>query len=341
MTRRSGVTLIEVLVAIFVMAIGLIALLTLFPLGVLRMYQALRDERCSECAYNADKIGIMFNVRNDTTVITDTATGGKIADFFANAGDPGTLPNADPYGESYPVFVDPIGYFASPAGNGKEWVGGVPGFLRRRPVAFTATKDVNRWFTLWDDISFESTNLDPLVPPGTAQRSGTSVLRNTRYSWAYLLQRPQTSDRSVVDCSIVVFDQRSLSLTGTLQLEEYVYQDKAYFNPTNGTITIDYTANVPPPLRVGDWIFDSTVYQSTRTPGRVSAHAFFYRVTATEEFVKGGATYARYEVQNPIRGYANLPPAVDPIDGSAANKGTVVVIRGIAEVFEKGPVRLP
>jgi hypothetical protein len=337
MTRRSGVTLVEVLVAIFVMAIGLIALLTLFPLGVLRMYQALRDERCSECAHNADKIGIMFNVRNDPLVISDIATGGVIADFFANP-DPTKLLNADPYGESYPVFVDPIGYFASPGGQGKFWVGGSLG-VSRRPVSFTATAGINRWFTLWDDISFERDRTDPLIPPGTPQRSGAAVLRNTRYSWAYLLHRPQTSDRSVVDCSIVVFDQRSLSLTGTLQLEEYVYDQTAYFNPTSGTIAIDYTANVPPPLRVGDWILDSTVYNPTPKTG--SAHAYFYRVTATEEFVKGGTTYARYEVQNPIRGVANLKLVVDPFDASPAYQGTVVVIRGIAEVFEKGPVRLP
>jgi hypothetical protein len=242
--------------------------------------------------------------------------------------------------------VDPIGYSASIPGNGKEWVGGAPRFLRRRPVSpvtFTPATGVNRWFTLWDDISFQRDSTDPLVPPGTPQRSGNIVLRDTRYSWAYLLQRPQTSDRSVVNCSIVVFDQRSLSLTGTLQLEEYVYDRAAYFNPTNGTIVIDYTFNVPPPLRVGDWILDSTVYKPTTTTG--SAHAYFYRVTAAEEFAGGGRTYARYEVQNPIRGFANLPPAVfppaaDPIDGTPAYQGTAIVIRGIAEVFEKGPARL-
>jgi hypothetical protein len=336
MTRRSGVTLVEVLVAIFVMAIGLIALLTLFPIGVLRMYQALRDERCSECAYNADKIAIMHNVRNDTQVIN----------FFANP-DPTKFPNADPYGESYPVLVDPIGYWASPAGNGREWVGGAPGYLRRRPVQFTGLAlgaNVYKSFTLLDDINFESTTTNPLIPPGTPQKSGAAILRDTRYSWAYLLRRPQTSDPTVVDCSIVVYERRTLVATASLSLEEYVYDRRAYFNPTNGTIAIDYTANVPPPVRAGDWILDSTVYSPTPKTG--SAHAYFYRVTATEEFVVGGKTFARYEVQNPIRGF--VPPGVfpavaDPIDGTPASvyQGTVIVIRGVAEVFEKGPVRMP
>jgi prepilin-type N-terminal cleavage/methylation domain-containing protein len=334
MRRRSGVTLIEVLVAIFVMAIGLIALLTLFPLGVLRMYQALRDERCSECAYNADKIAIMHNIRNDAQVVS----------FFANP-DPTKLPNADSYGESYPVLVDPIGYFASPAGNGRDWVGGTPGFLRRRPVQFITGTTLNanhyKSFTLLDDISFESITTNPMSPPGTPQKSGTAILRDTRYSWAYLLRRPQTSDPTVVDCSIVVYERRTLVATPSLSLEEYVYQDKAYFNPTNGTIAIDYTANVPPPVRAGDWILDATVYKPTPTTG--SAHAYFYRVTATEEFVVAGQTYARYEVQNPIRGFVNTALTKDPIDGTPASvyQGTALVIRGVAEVFEKGPVRMP
>ena len=42
MIRRRGATLLEVLVAIFVMGIGMLALLALFPLGVLTMRQAIQ-----------------------------------------------------------------------------------------------------------------------------------------------------------------------------------------------------------------------------------------------------------------------------------------------------------
>jgi hypothetical protein len=53
-TRRPGLTLTEALVAMFVAAIGLIALMTLFPLGALQMAQAIKDERCQQTALQAD-----------------------------------------------------------------------------------------------------------------------------------------------------------------------------------------------------------------------------------------------------------------------------------------------
>ena len=48
MKRRDGATLVEVLVAIFVMGIGLLALLALFPLGVLTMEASIRARASSE-----------------------------------------------------------------------------------------------------------------------------------------------------------------------------------------------------------------------------------------------------------------------------------------------------
>lgn len=49
----SGVTLVEVLAALFVMGIGLLTLLTLFPLGALTMAQAIKDSRAGAIADQA------------------------------------------------------------------------------------------------------------------------------------------------------------------------------------------------------------------------------------------------------------------------------------------------
>jgi hypothetical protein len=53
-SSSSGVTLVEVLAAIFVMAIGLLSLLALFPLGALSMAQAIKDDRAATIAARAD-----------------------------------------------------------------------------------------------------------------------------------------------------------------------------------------------------------------------------------------------------------------------------------------------
>lgn len=46
--QRSGTTLTEVLIAVFVVGIGLLSILTLFPLGALSMAQAIKDDRCAQ-----------------------------------------------------------------------------------------------------------------------------------------------------------------------------------------------------------------------------------------------------------------------------------------------------
>ena len=56
MRRRPAVTLLEVLVAIFIMAIGLLALLVLFPLGALSMAEALQKDRTAAAAANASSL---------------------------------------------------------------------------------------------------------------------------------------------------------------------------------------------------------------------------------------------------------------------------------------------
>lgn len=351
MSRRSGITLVEVLVAIFVMSIGLIALLTLFPIGMLRMGRAIRDDHSAQSGHDAHVISIIHNLGNDGNMTSPgVVSDGVTADLFVNP-FPAGLKNADPYGESYPIFVDPIGYF-NVFGVAQNWVGGSQGVLRRRPVEFVsrglaptniAARNLRIFtsFTLWDDMIFEST-MGAVNLPGTPKTIAGGVLRDPRFSWGYTMRRPQTSDRSVVDCSVVVFDNRSLAISGNGSLLEYVYQNNTYFNPANNTITIDHTnpAVVAPPLRPNDWILDVTMSNPTPTTG--TAHCYWYRVVASEDLVVAGKKLARYEVQQPIRGFTTPAGVADPAgSGAPVYLGTSVVLDGVADVFEKGPGRLP
>ena len=71
MSSRHGVTLMEVLVAMFVMGIGMLALLVLFPLGVLRMALAIQHARCAQACRQGTAIANFQQVRNDPWVLYD------------------------------------------------------------------------------------------------------------------------------------------------------------------------------------------------------------------------------------------------------------------------------
>src|SRR5438270_7826562 len=94
-STRRGVTLLEVLVAIFIMGIGLLAILTLFPLGALSMARAVRDDRAAAIGANGASLAIAHDLRTDTTV----------ASYLASA-PTGYSTVTD--GPGYPVLVDPV-----------------------------------------------------------------------------------------------------------------------------------------------------------------------------------------------------------------------------------------
>jgi hypothetical protein len=70
MHRRAGLSLSEVLIAIFVLALGLMGVLSLFPLGAVRMAQAIKDDRTA-----IHNLNIAANIRWVWTEDGFTATG--------------------------------------------------------------------------------------------------------------------------------------------------------------------------------------------------------------------------------------------------------------------------
>lgn len=350
--QRDGATLIEVLVAIFVMAIGLLALLTLFPIGVLTMAQAIQDERAAQSAVNATALAQLFDLRQDSNIT---------AAFLKPP--VGSFVNANNDEPSHPVYVDPIGYrsslppFSDSVGGqfAPAWMplpNPPPYLVPRRAVNYaTNNQTVKRWFTLQDDIVFNQVGTPSLI-----NTSPLTFERDTRYSWAYLLRRPRQGDVGVVDMKVVVYNQRPLTLNNMLQGNEPVYQ--ADFMPLDSTgmrkpasIILKWptTGVVTPPVSVGSWILDATPVPNNGTapisyrPG----HATFYRVVGVTELgIIGGVNQMEIEVQTPVRDFplppvpplipATLPPPNQTQEHPARYQGVVVVMQGVVEVFDVG-----
>jgi hypothetical protein len=423
----------------------MLCMLVLFPLGVLRMADAIQQDRCAQASRMATAIANFQMVRNDPWVLSDASPncpvsavgvtitsggsgynplappavkfsnpqigadvttgvvlptqilpGGQIvgvtithygSGYLAGVpiavsigppppggaqaaaqpimGDAFTLPGgknmlpADPYGPSYPVLVDPMGYFSAQGLPAQYWVSGPFGnsntFARRTTSYALAANLPNgslalRWNCLLDDIPFASESLSPFSPvsgpvydvepaplvPGTFSR-------DIRYCWAYLLKRPRTIDRSVVDMSVVVYNQNRPILSSAFN--EYLYQtnglvNEVTFNPstTSSSITIDVTlsGNVVPPARPGDWLLDAS-YVPNQAQTHATVNGYFYRVVGVTQNSDTSYTFA---VQQPLRNMT-ATTAINPGTGTPYVWQKVIFLDGVVEVFEKGPGRLP
>jgi hypothetical protein len=292
-TQREGVTLLEVLTAIFIMGIGLLAILTLFPLGALSMARAVRDDRAATIAANAASMATALDLRHDTFV----------TDGF-NIAPPG--PN-DLAGPSNLVFVDPayvvlngdpyMGGNPSPALPAAAQFAGSAGVVRVAPAIarnMTVTPPANtyqtipaqqvaRWFTFQDEIEFERLGLpvgwsatwqtNP-ANPSTLRRPGT-------YTWAYVIRRPRYNWPEVAEATVLVYASRNT----VVQEGEQPYT----VTPVNvnyspdvplGTSTIELTyTNLPRPnIRQGSWLLDITP-----VPVKNIVNGDFYKVASVAD----------------------------------------------------------
>ncbi len=268
---RRGVTLLEVLTAIFIMGVGLLAILTLFPLGALRMAEGVRNQRAADVGANADALVKALDLRNDPNVVL----------AFTAA------PPADLNAPSAPVYVDPA-FTVLAAGNLGQVPGVTPGVQRISP-SFIANQGnsqrvIARWFNFQDEITFGTTGLPK------SNTSGVSVDRPGTYSWACLVRRPRTSSAALIDMSIVVYASRP---TDAPDGESPVYTGALLGSANSNLVTIGYAPNPAPGIRKGSWILDTT--SATNTPSTVNA--FFYQVAG----VADDGTTMTLELETPLK----------------------------------------
>jgi hypothetical protein len=325
MNRRHGITLTEVLVTMFVLAIGLLALLTLFPLAALNMAQAIQDDRVGHIGANARSVLDMYwdmRPSNDAGPTPDFPVQyPRAAQLFCTAGGPQPPDDAP----SWPLYIDPLG---TPQGTppGSSWVGGsgAPHLIMRLGTPWTnwnPDPTTYRTFQLQtaaflDDLVFDQNG----VPVGASASTRNTLQREIRYSWAYLMRRPRTACSSIVDVQIVVYFQRSVYTAGPNSGEAVTTATTAW--NTNGPPP-NYIDITPPAqavtLRKGIWILDIT----QDPPGSAEfmqfgpVHAIFYRVQSVTPL---GGGQMRLEMQTPLRG----------------NVRQVVMMDNVVEVFDKG-----
>jgi prepilin-type N-terminal cleavage/methylation domain-containing protein len=317
---RDGLTLAEVLIALLVLAIGLMGVLSLYPLGARQMALAVKDERCSQLADNVEGLFRIYwrsaCLASDGQPRTDLGvyqTAPELQQLDTTSANTAVDPNLvnDPFlkspGPSKVMFLDPIGWGAG----GGLWVGGVNGLLPRRssnsieaqPTGVNKTALRLRGYALLDDMSF---NQNGVANP---------VVRGYRYNAGVILQRAKNSARNEVNVKVVVYQSRPA--TDIAPVETWA----GTTNLTPGNETLPTVAGLGN-LRQGSWIL-----MTSQGGANVQPFADFYRVVGV---VQNGATTTSISISPPIRARHK--------DAGTAYQANMFLLDGVAEVFDRGTI---
>ena len=328
MTRRPGMTMPEVLVAIFVVAIGLVSVMAMFPFGAKQMSDALISDRSASHAVATD--GLVRSYWREK-VAENNGNGEPFWDALDNpdtgayvhsaTGTPSTprLPKPGANEPSYPVFLDSMGEVGRGSTN-KYWVGDgtrtTPSFVPRRNMRLVleSPNPASLALRLWSQADGFSWDDDSVPKPGVD-------MRELRYNSLAVIQRPTNRDRFGATLKVVVFINRRHQFYPTGS--EVVFPNATFpsllrFTPGSTQLSLPVMAATD--IRKGSWIMDGTVNPPAAPSIR---HANFYRVVSA---IEDGA--GRVDIE--------LHTAIKRIDGqTTAYDGTAVVLAGVAEVFER------
>jgi hypothetical protein len=226
-TRRTGTSLLEVLVGIGIMAIGAISAFVLFPFAAINVSRGLVDDRTTTCAITAD--GQIREIHRNRVVAPESIGGKAGEQYQSKMDDPQTgnpavgQPHPTPVPKdssqpSYPVLVDPMGVaaggsttYATNVGKGGSVPTTGPPFLnptlipRVSLTVVTTAADPNkmalRFCSQLDGLLFDE--------GGAVSTTNPDDMRELRYNWFWVLQRPVNRDRHTVRQQVVVCNRRA------------------------------------------------------------------------------------------------------------------------------------
>jgi len=351
--KRTATTLIEVLIAIFIMALGLVSLLTLFPLGASQMARSIQDDRAAQLAANStayfrwywkdlcekitpSTIGgqMMYQNVNGTqpqwfTTAMDDPNAGlptnmmktEPAIFPATPTTPQILANnvlsqANKIRSSYPVMIDPIGWEAAKGTINQFWLAAnVPSAMTNKYAIPRRTMIGMSGFKAQAMRNFMLLDDMGFTDNGSANASE----RVGQYTCSLMLKREQNAKRTDVSLTVIVYFRRSTETSS----EEPAYVGSG----TGNVLTIFYNNGEKPAVRKGGWILDATMelVPNNTDPNRyVDCHARYYRVSDVLED-NGASVVVQLE--------RNLKPTANQV-----TQRLIIIQDRILEVFEKGPI---
>lgn len=376
--RRTGTTLMEVMIATAILAIGVLAILALFPIGAVNMARAINQNRAADHAQNSDALFRLYWKRawldpngGGIRSRTDAAMNSNeemIALLDRQPPINYLLPPNIPEGSSqpsYPVLVDPIGC-RNQLQNGiayQRYVNGQNGpngptmlpvrcnlaatpFPAPPPTgSYTATI---RNTTMLDEFSFDG-NGEPANLTGTGTPGTGAVERGGRYNVSWLIQRPKNNVADEVNLTVLVFAGRAPTDAPSA---ETVYQAVAtdyspQVDPKPKALTVTYNpSNGKPGFLRGKWVAFSTPIQPQPAPPNGTGVPYpsfdFYRIAAVTDI---DDTTMSIEVEQPLRTYdvATLPgwtqtSAAGAVPVNGNLNGFVVFFDNLFEVFDRGTV---
>ncbi len=189
---RPGLTLVEVLAAIFVLAIGALSVLVLFPVGAMKVKAALDNERIARCAANgAGVLKMASRAYSLANPDSDKLANFFVIDFYQKA----EINGGTTFFTGKSAIVDP--YFKGQSLYGlpnikRQGLNG--GNLSITDPDFDSIKD--KLFSIGDDLEFELSG----NPPNPFGRTKT-------FTVAYLIN--QSEGFKQYDFSVLVFKGRN------------------------------------------------------------------------------------------------------------------------------------
>ncbi len=309
MHRRTAATLTEVLIAMFCMAVGMLSILAMFPLGIQNMIHSARDHRLSHAAENAKAIAEMerfdpssgqrYNLRTDPLVIQKAMQAHSNPSLMLTPDDPSVPVWIDPVGlRDYGSNADPVGLVRDPMMT-TIWQG-----MPRSSTQFAVGGGAQRWFALNDDVTFD--HVGQPSPAGFVERE-------QKYSWSFVWRRPRFSDPMVADLTLVLFSSRaSLSAPGGRPTGEVLLANGQGTAPvfTRGSAQAVVTwQGTAPAIKRNFIVLDATVGREPNT-NRVLSNGYFYRVVDVSDPVDlgGGLMQQTLQLETPARetGYVGV-----------------------------------